>query len=187
MTVFFLFFAVGFGVFNLLAERHDGTLRRLLAAPIARSSIIGGKLLTSILAGMICGAILVVATTMAIDGVEWGDPVGVGLLLIAYVVAAAGIVALVTSLARTAQQAQIISTQVGTVLGILGGAFFPVSLGGWLDRLQVVSPHRWFMRGIEDLGTGELSAIVLPMVVLLAIGIMTCALALGGLGRRLQP
>ena len=50
MAVFFLFFTVQFGVTSLLEERNDGTLARLLAAPITRASILGGKLLTSFLA-----------------------------------------------------------------------------------------------------------------------------------------
>ena len=44
MAVFFLFFTVQFGVTSLLEERNDGTLARLLAAPISRASILGGKL-----------------------------------------------------------------------------------------------------------------------------------------------
>src|SRR5947199_8738076 len=47
MAVFFLFFTVQFGVTSLLEERNDGTLARLLAAPVPRAAVIGGKLLTS--------------------------------------------------------------------------------------------------------------------------------------------
>ena len=36
MAVFFLFFTVQFGVASLLEERKEGTLSRLLAAPIGR-------------------------------------------------------------------------------------------------------------------------------------------------------
>src|SRR6185437_13696468 len=46
MAVFFLFFTVQFGVTSLLEERNDGTLARLLAAPISTSSILAAKLLT---------------------------------------------------------------------------------------------------------------------------------------------
>ncbi len=186
MTIFFLFFAVQFGVLNLLHERHDGTLRRLLAAPVPRASIIGGKMLTSILAGLVSGTVLVVATTRVVDA-DWGDSLGVALLLFAFVVAIAGIVALVTGFAHTAGQAQFVATQIGTVLGILGGAFFPVVLSGWLEHLRVISPHRWFFIGIEDLRGGELSVVVQPVAILLAIGIVTFTLALAGIGRRLQP
>ena len=66
MAVFFLFFTVQFGVTSLLEERSEGTLARLLAAPISRASILGGKLLTSFLLGVISMAVLVVATLAAV-------------------------------------------------------------------------------------------------------------------------
>ena len=43
MAVFFLFFTVQFGVTSLLEERNDGTLARLLAAPISRARSSAGS------------------------------------------------------------------------------------------------------------------------------------------------
>ena len=63
MAVFFLFFTVQFGVTGLLEERNDGTLARLLAAPISRAAILFGKLLTSFALGVISMTVLVAATT----------------------------------------------------------------------------------------------------------------------------
>ncbi len=64
MAMFFLFFTVQFGMTSLLEERNGGTLARLLAAPISRTSILGGKLLTNFLLGVISMAVLVVATSL---------------------------------------------------------------------------------------------------------------------------
>ncbi len=47
MAVFFLLFTVQFGVSSLIEERSEGTLSRLLAAPVRRTAILVGKLLTS--------------------------------------------------------------------------------------------------------------------------------------------
>ena len=63
MAVFFLFFTVQFGVSSILDERRDGTLARLLAAPIRRGAVLGGKLLTSVVLGAASMAVLAVATT----------------------------------------------------------------------------------------------------------------------------
>ncbi len=52
MAVFFLFFTVQFGVTSLLEERREGTLQRLFAAPIARSSVYVGKAVTSLVLGV---------------------------------------------------------------------------------------------------------------------------------------
>ncbi len=187
MTIFFLFFTVQFGVLNLLQERDDGTMRRLLAAPLPRGSIIAGKMLTSIIAGLVSATVLVVATSYAV-GAEWGDPMAVAALVVAFVIAATGIAALVGGFARTNEQAQFLASNTATVLGLLGGAFFPLALaGGWIERLQVVSPHAWFIRAMTDLSVESASAVVFPAIVLLAIGVITGALAITGLARRLQP
>ena len=82
MAVFFLFFTVQFGVTSLLEERNEGTLARLLAAPISRASILGAKLLTSFLLGVISMAVLAVATTL-LFGADWGNPFGVAVLVVA--------------------------------------------------------------------------------------------------------
>ncbi|MGC9974353.1 MAG: ABC transporter permease, partial [Gaiellaceae bacterium] len=52
MAVFFLFFAVQYGISSLLNERADGTLARMLAAPIPRRSILAGKAMTSLALGL---------------------------------------------------------------------------------------------------------------------------------------
>src|SRR5205085_11888127 len=89
MAVFFLFFTVQFGVTSLLEERSEGTLARLLAAPISRSAILGGKLLTSFGLGVISMAVLVVATTL-LFGASWGNPSGVAVLIVAAICSAIG-------------------------------------------------------------------------------------------------
>ena len=71
MAVFFLFFAVEFGVRGLLEEREEGTLARLLVAPISPSSVIGGKALASFAVGLVSTTLLVLATTWLLDA-RWG-------------------------------------------------------------------------------------------------------------------
>ena len=65
MAVFFLFFTVQFGVSSILDERRDGTLARMLVAPIRRGAVLGGKLLTSVALGAVSMVVLAVATHFA--------------------------------------------------------------------------------------------------------------------------
>lgn len=163
MVVFFLFFTVQFGITSLLDERHDGTLARLLAAPLRPSSILVGKLLTSVAVGLVSTALLVVGTTLLV-GARWGDPLGVALLVAVCVPAATGTVAVVSVLARTAAQASGWQAVVAVTLGSLGGTFFPVAqVGGALAVAANFSPHQWFLRGLADLSAGDVGA-VLPSV-----------------------
>lgn len=178
MAVFFLFFTVQFGVSSLLEERFYGTLPRLLAAPINRWSIIGGKAVTSFILGLVSMVVLAVATTFMI-GAAWGNPVGVAILMICGVLSALGIMAVVAVISKTPEQAANWQSIVAVVLGLLGGAFFPITVGPqFLALLAKLTPHYWFLQGLGDLsGGGELSVIVIPALALLAFFVVTVGVA----------
>jgi ABC-2 type transport system permease protein len=183
MAVFFLFFTVQFGVTSLLEERSEGTLARLLAAPIGRGSILGGKLLVSFLLGVISMAVLAVATSL-LFGAHWGNPLGVAVLIVAAIAAAMGIMALIATLAKNAEQAANWQSVVAVVLGLLGGTFFPVSQApGVLSTLTFFAPQAWFLRGLGDLRGGGLGVVWVPVLAMLGFAVVTGGLALFRLRR----
>ena len=183
MAVFFLFFTVQFGVTSLLEERNDGTLARLLAAPISRASILGAKLLTSFLLGVISMTVLALATTLLFHA-HWGNPLGVAVLVVSAILAATGIMSLIATLARNAEQAANWQSVVAIVLGLIGGTFFPVSLApGILSQLTFVAPQAWFLRGLGDLRGGGISAVWVPALAMLCFAAVTGALAMMRLRR----
>jgi len=183
MAVFFLFFTVQFGVTSLLEERNDGTLARLLAAPVSRASILGAKLLTSFVLGVISMGVLVAATTV-LFGAAWGNPFGVTVLIVTAIMAATGIMALIATLARNAEQAANWQSVVAVILGLIGGTFFPVALApGVLSKLTFVAPQAWFLRGLGDLRGGGVSAVWWPALAMLAFAAVTGGLALFRLRR----
>jgi ABC-2 type transport system permease protein len=183
MAVFFLFFTVQFGVTSLLEERNDGTLARLLAAPISRASILGGKLLTSFLLGVISMVVLAVATSL-LFGAAWGNPLGVAVLIVAAILSAIGIMALIATLARNAEQAANWQSVVAVILGLVGGTFFPVSQApGILSWLTFVAPQAWFLRGLGDLRGGSISVVWIPALAMLGFAVVTGGLALTRLRR----
>jgi ABC-2 type transport system permease protein len=178
MAVFFLFFTVQFGVTSLLEEKREGTMARLLAAPIDRWSIVGAKATVSFVLGIVSMTVLIVASTLLLDA-EWGNPVAVALLVVSGVVSALGIMAVVAAFARTPEGAGNLQSVIAVGLGMLGGIFFPTPLGdGVLSWLAMLTPHRWFMTGLGDLAGGGGIPVVLPSVAaLLAFGLVTGALA----------
>jgi ABC-2 type transport system permease protein len=179
MAVFFLFFTAQYGVLSLLGERRDGTLARLLAAPISPGVIVTAKALSTFVLGVVSMVVLVVATTLAL-GASWGDPVGVFVLIVAGVVSAMGITSLVGGLAKTDEQAAGYSSIIAVVLGILGGTFFPLSQApALLATLTRLTPHYWLMRGFADLsGEGGVIDVVASIVALLLFGVVLGVVAL---------
>jgi ABC-2 type transport system permease protein len=188
MAVFFLFFAVQFGVASLLDERAEGTLARLLAAPIRPVAVLAGKMAASVVVGLVSMAVLVAATT-ALMRISWGDPVGVALLVVAGVLAATGVTSLVASLARTPDQSGSWLAVTSVLLGLLGGAFFPLAqVGGFAATVSLATPHAWFLRGLGELAAGGGPASVLPAVAAMSVfAAATLGLALLRLRRVVQP
>lgn len=80
------------------------------------------------------------------------------------------------------------ASMAGVILGFLGGTFFDVAqAGGLIAGLRFVSPHAWFMQGLADLSSGELGVVFLPVVVMLAFGLVTGSIGMAGLRRGMRP
>jgi ABC-2 type transport system permease protein len=186
MAGFFVFFTIQAGVTSLLEEREEGTLARLQAAPIARSSILAGKALNSFLLGFFSMAVLMVASHYLM-GSDLGPPFPVAVLAAALVASAVGIMGLIASVAKNAEQAGNLQSAVAVILGMLGGTFFPVGGTGLLSKLTYISPHAWWMRGLNDLAGGGGIEVVLPSVaVLLFMALVTGGMAVFILRRKEQ-
>jgi ABC-2 type transport system permease protein len=125
-------------------------------------------------------AVLIVATSLLM-GADWGNPVGVSLLVLAGVFAAMGIQSVVTTLAKSDEQAAGYGSIVGVTLGLLGGTFFPLSQAPpAIQGLSSLTPHAWLMRGFGELsgGAGTVADIVPALGALLLMGLVTGAIAL---------
>ncbi len=178
MAAFFVFFTVQFGVLGLLEERQAGTLRRLLAAPLPVASIHVGKALSALVLGLVSMTVLALAAPVAL-GARWGPPGAVAALIVGIVLAALGLMALVGSFARTAEQAGNHQAIVAVVLGMVSGAFFPLPLDeGLLRVISWVSPHAWFLRGLQDASGAEAWTAALPSAAaLVGFAVLTAVLA----------
>jgi ABC-2 type transport system permease protein len=179
MGTFFVFFTVAFVGRGIVDERRQGTLTRLLAAPLRPSQILLGKVLSTFAIG--CGALGIMwgVSTLAFNS-PWGDPLAVVVLIIVEVLAAMGITALVMTLARTDDAAERWATIITMVLAILGGNFINLySLPGPLMAISQATPNGQFLRAITDLVTtgGGLGTVLAPAGVIAAFAIVTGAIA----------
>ena len=188
MAVFFLFFTVEFGIRSVIEEREQGTLARLLAAPIRPASVLIGKGLASFVVGVLSTGLLVVATTLLLDA-AWGPLIGVALLVVTGVATAVAVTGFVATFATTSNQAGNYASVVAVVGGLLGGTFFPISQApGLLASARFLSPQGWLMEGFTELSTGGGLVGSLPALAgTLVIGVAFGTLAWVRARRMLSP
>jgi ABC-2 type transport system permease protein len=168
MAIMFVFFTVSFGVTTLLEEKENGTLARLLAAPIPHNAILGAKALVSYTLGVLATMILFITATVLM-GAEWGSWLGVLALVLTACLTAVALMAIVAGLAKRSEGAGAVQSIIAVGLALLGGSWFPVSGEGALGMLARLTPHFWFLEGLEDLASASSWTVVWPSVVALGI------------------
>ncbi|HYN19237.1 MAG TPA: ABC transporter permease [Actinomycetes bacterium] len=180
MAIFFLFFTVSFGARSILAERRQGTMRRLLATAAPPGGVLAGKALAAFVLGTSSVLVMWLATTL-VFGADWGDPLAVVALTVSSVLSVIGITALVITLAKSEEQAEGYSSLVAFTLALLGGNFiYLAQLPELLQRAALLTPNGWALRGFVDLVAdgGGLATVAAPVAVTLAVGLVTGGLAL---------
>lgn len=173
----FLMFTVSFGVLGLLAEREQGTLSRLRSMPMSPYLVVLSKVLSSFVLGVVATAILLTAGSMLFD-VDFGSPLPIAVVITCAVIATTSLTFIVIKLAKSAEQASIIQTILAMVLGIAGGAFFPISGSGLLGTLLDLNPVGAMIRGLGiTSGGGGLADIATPVVTMLGFAVVAMLVA----------
>lgn len=122
-TVMFAFFIVGAMAEVLLKEKQEGSLRRLIASPVPRWTIIAGKML-AYLVFVIAQVTLIFGAASLIFDMPLGDSLlGLFLVTIAMGLAATGLGMLVAAISKTDRQADTTGLLLGFILAGLGGCF----------------------------------------------------------------
>ena len=168
----FLLFTVGFGVLGLVAEREQGTMARLRSMPMRPGLIVAAKGLVSYILGVVATSVLLTVGARFFD-VSFGSPVAVAALVLCAVAAATSLMFIIARVARTAEQASIAQSILALVLGVAGGAFFPLTATGLAGRFLDLNPIAAFTRGLGiTAGGGGLTDIGVPVVIMLGFAVL---------------
>jgi ABC-type transport system involved in multi-copper enzyme maturation permease subunit len=181
MFAFFLVLTVGW-VF--VAERRQGTMTRLAAAPVARWEVLVGKLLPCLVLSLFQGFFILGAGRL-VFGMSWGpDPFWLVPLVAATSLAAMGLAMLIAALAKTETQVAIYGTLLVLVLAGLSGCLMG-DRNLMPERMQEISritPHAWALDAYRELltaGQPNLHIVATACVVLSGFGTAFLALAWG--------
>jgi ABC-2 type transport system permease protein len=186
MMVFFAFWTAAGAASTLLHEAEEGTLARLFSTPTPRASVLGGKFLSVLLTLAVQVPVLLLAGRL-VFGIRWGQPATVALLALGLIVAAAGFGVCLMSFVKTARQSGPVMGLTVALTGILAG-LIPTgdpSQPGPFATVGLFLPQGWAMRGFRLAVNGATPAEVwLPLVVLLATGLVLFAVGVSGFRRR---
>jgi len=185
MALMFLMFTVSNGGRSILSEQARGTLPRLLVSPTNSAQVLIGKIFGIYVTGVVQMLILIVACSL-LFGIQWGDPLGMLILVLAAVFGATGWGMLITSLVRTPGQVSSIGIAVMLTFGILGGTFIQTSvMPGWFQWFSKITPNAWGLDGFTILGLGgSLADLGKPLLGLAVMGVALFGLSILLFGRR---
>ena len=158
IAVLFVFGTAQVTARSIFDEKKVGSFRRLLAAPMSKTSLLSGKMIPNIIVGMIQFTVIF---AFGIFGLKWlglastslgNDPLAVVLVCFIICLCSTAFGILVAAIARTENQIGGLTSLLVWGLGILGGAFIPVFiLDQFLGPVVKVIPQYWANRALSSL------------------------------------
>ncbi|MBI1296263.1 ABC transporter permease subunit [bacterium] len=150
MGSMYVMFTVLGGIAVLMRERRQWTLQRLVALPLSRAQILGGKVLTYFTLGMI--QYLIVFGVGLVMGLDFGDrPLVLLPVMIAFVLCITGLAFAIAPNITNESQASGISLLLSLSLAPLGGAWWPLDIvPDFMRTVAYLSPISWAMTAFHD-------------------------------------
>lgn len=182
-TVLFSGFLVGNLGFAMFREHGWGTWERLRASSLSTAELLLAKSITPILS-LAVQIVVLLGGGALLYGLEIRGSL-VAFLLVAAALAVMEVCLgfMLLSICRSVIQLNALTNAGAMLLGGLGGAVTPVEfLPGWAQAVAPATPAYWAMRGFRSVlfdGAG-LSAVALPVAVLLGFSVVFVAIAAKG-------
>jgi ABC-2 type transport system permease protein len=154
----------------LILTRQLGISRRMLSTPTPITTIILGESMGRFGTALVQGVYIMVLT-LIVFGVNWGDPLGAAVVLVALSAVGAGAGMLLGATFSNDQQASGIGVVLALGLAALGGAMMPIELfSPTMRQVAHMTPHAWALDAFAELvrrGGGVVD--ILPELGVLAI------------------
>ncbi|MDF2728801.1 MAG: hypothetical protein K0T01_587 [Acidimicrobiia bacterium] len=149
--VLFTFLTALAGSAALILSRKLGISRRMLSTPTSTGTIVGGEGAGRWAVAMVQGLYIVIVTYLLFR-VDWGDPWGALLILVAFSAVGAGAGMLMGATFKNDQQAGGIGVVLSLGLAALGGCMLPIELfSPAMTRVAHLTPHAWALDGFAEL------------------------------------
>jgi len=165
---------------SIARERELGTFDQLLVSPLSSGEIIAGKCIPAILIGAGLGILMMLAGVLLFRIPFTGSALWLLSTLFVFILSSAGIGLVVSSIARTQQQAILGAFALVVPLILTSGFATPVeNMPIWLQNVSLANPLRHFLIIVQGsflkaLPSSDVLASTLPLI---AIATLTLGLA----------
>ncbi len=149
--VMILLFTAIFATISIIEDRREGFLQGVLVAPIPRWTMVLGKVFGGTAIAMLQGLIFLVLGWLTVKEVSPGFVGLIGAVLMMFVVSVA-LTALGFVIAWRMDSTQGFHAIMSVLLfpmWLLSGAFFPLSVGGWLGWIIHINPLTYGVAGLR--------------------------------------
>ena len=149
-TVMFAFFVISIMARSFIIERDQGTLRRLMMAPVGTVSVLLGKTIPSYLTSVLQCSLLFLCGRLMF-GMPWGSqPAYLIPVILCTSAAATSLGLLLSTLVHTDQQVSSYGTTLILMFSSISGCFFPREFFPKMMRnISLFTPHAWSLKAFD--------------------------------------
>jgi len=173
IAIMMLLFSVSASGASLLTEKEEGTLRRLLVAPISAPDILYGKMLSTLFTAILQLTIMFLYSWLALGLDIFINLPALILMILSSAFACSSFGIFMASVCKSRKQVESLSTLIILVISAIGGSMMPmIFMPAIMQKIAIISVNYWAMDGFFDIFWRQLPIIdILPNVlVLLGIG-----------------
>ncbi len=166
---------------GLLLMRRLGLWKRLRAAPLSRSKLLGSRIASTALIALIVFVVIYAVAMAAFKVRVEGSVIGFVAVLIAFALLTASFGLLIAALGKTPEATRGLAILATLLLVMLGGAWVPSFIfPAWLQKLSLFVPTRWAIDGLDAMTWRglPLEAAVMPVLAMLAFSAVFAGLAI---------
>jgi ABC-2 type transport system permease protein len=176
----FVFFAAAIASVDIIRERRNHTLERLLASSVKKESILGGIYVGAVFRGLVQIAIFWTVGILAFNVDIGVAPWAVIVISLLMVLMSAAFSVMLATIVKTERSASALAVLVSLLLAPIGGCWWPLFIVPvWMQFLAKFTPHGWANDGFNKLmlfgATG--SDVIWQMVALIGFTVAFIVLA----------
>lgn len=135
---------------QLIQTRRLGVSRRMLSTPTSVATILAGETVGRFGVAMLQALFIVVASGI-LFGVDWGDPLAAGTLIVLFALVGTGAGMLFGALFNSDEQANSVGVFAALGLAALGGCMVPLEVfPPTMETISHITPHAWAVEGLTD-------------------------------------